>query len=189
MDTFQGRQLYHIVLISFWEGIYSKRKDCSQKGVNAFFLEPIPFQKGLVGQESKQKDSFVKNIEANLPTHPHNSLQYNRLSLSRLRLSRYTTYFEVITKTRLYNFDPLKPNFYTLKQGFTGVDIIFLISASEVVLTSTHNLCFEQKYEKCQNFFIWKFSYLVVKFSVYLNRHVFVMDSLIPVFTWKSNNR
>ena len=34
-----------------------------------------------------------------------------------------------ITKTRLYNFDPLKPHFYTLKQGFTGVDISFLISA------------------------------------------------------------
>ena len=34
-----------------------------------------------------------------------------------------------ITKTRLYNFDPLKPNFYTVKLGYTGVYIIFLISA------------------------------------------------------------
>ena len=32
-----------------------------------------------------------------------------------------------ITKTRLYNFDPLKPHFYKGKKGFTGVYIIFLI--------------------------------------------------------------
>ena len=32
-----------------------------------------------------------------------------------------------ITKTRLYNFDPLKPHFYVIKLGFTGVYINFLI--------------------------------------------------------------
>ena len=37
--------------------------------------------------------------------------------------------FCVITKTRLYNVDPLKPHFYIVKLGFTGVYIIFLISA------------------------------------------------------------
>ena len=36
-----------------------------------------------------------------------------------------------ITKTRLYNFDPLKPYFYIVKLGFTGVYIIFLISAQK----------------------------------------------------------
>ena len=34
-----------------------------------------------------------------------------------------------ITKTDLYNFDPLKPHFYVVKLGFTRVDIIFLSSA------------------------------------------------------------
>ena len=34
-----------------------------------------------------------------------------------------------ITKTRLYNFDPLKPLFYVVKLGFAGIYIIFLISA------------------------------------------------------------
>ena len=34
-----------------------------------------------------------------------------------------------ITKTCLYSFDPLKPHFYIVKRGFTGVYIIFLISA------------------------------------------------------------
>ena len=57
---------------------------------------------------------------------------------------------------------PLKPHFYIVKLGFTGVYIIFLIFAQNIdcgyslepprrVLTSTHNLCFEQKYEKYQN--------------------------------------
>ena len=45
---------------------------------------------------------------------------------------------------------------------------------AEAVLTSTHNLCFEQKYEKYQNFYV-----LVVKFSIYLNRRVFVMFHII----------
>ena len=40
---------------------------------------------------------------------------------------------------------------------------------------STHNLCFEQKYEKYQNFLSEKFHFLVAKLSVYLYRHVFVM--------------
>ena len=47
----------------------------------------------------------------------------------------------------------------------------------EAVLTSTHNLCFEQKLEKYQNFLSENFSILVVNFSIYLNRRVFVMIS------------
>ena len=37
-----------------------------------------------------------------------------------------------ITKTYLYNFDPLKPHFYIVKLGFTGVIINFLISAQNI---------------------------------------------------------
>ena len=36
-----------------------------------------------------------------------------------------------ITITCLYNFDPLKPHFYVVKLGFTGVYIIFHISAQK----------------------------------------------------------
>ena len=43
---------------------------------------------------------------------------------------------------------------------------------------STHNLCFEQKYEKYQIFLSENFHFLVVKFSLYLNRHVFVMGGI-----------
>ena len=98
----------------------------------------------------------------------------------------FVTYmYLIIMKTCLYNFDPLKPLFYIVKLGFTGVYIIFLISAqkhrvrvlvrTEAVLTNTHNLCFEQKYEKYQIFLSENFQFLEVKFSTYLNRHVFVI--------------
>ena len=38
----------------------------------------------------------------------------------------------LITKTCLYNFDPLKHHLYILKLGFTRVYIIFLISAQNI---------------------------------------------------------
>ena len=82
------------------------------------------------------------------------------------------TYFlQPITKTYLYNFDPLKPHFYIVTLGFTGVYIIFLFLLKNIdcgyslelprraVLTSTHILCFEQKYEKYQDFLSEKFSF------------------------------
>ena len=37
-----------------------------------------------------------------------------------------------ITKTRLYNFEPLESHFYIVKLGFTGVCTIFLISAQNI---------------------------------------------------------
>ena len=93
-----------------------------------------------------------------------------------------------ITKTCLYNLDPLKPHFYIVKLGFTGVYI------DEAALTSTHNLCFQQKTDygyslepphrggsneypqsmfwaetwKISEFFIWKFSFFGGKiFSIF----------------------
>ena len=74
--------------------------------------------------------------------------------------------------------DPLKPLFYIVKLGFTGVYINFLISVQKhrlwvLVWTASprpNNLCFEQKHEKYQIFI-----FLMVKFSMYLNRRVFVM--------------
>ena len=65
-----------------------------------------------------------------------------------------------ITKTCLYNFDPLKPHFYIVKLGFTGVYIIFLILLKNIDCgyslepprrggsNEYHNLCLEQIYEK-----------------------------------------
>ena len=45
---------------------------------------------------------------------------------------------------------------------------------------STHNLCFEQKCKKYQSFLSEKFQFLVVKFSIYLNRRVFIMYLYSP---------
>ena len=89
-------------------------------------------------------------------------------------------------KTCLYNFDPIKHNFYIVKLGFTWVYIISLISAQnincgyslepprrgssndEAVLTSTHNLCFEQKYKKISDFFYLKiFNFCGKNFSIF----------------------
>ena len=49
------------------------------------------------------------------------------------------------------------------------------INLAEAVITSTHNLCFEQQYEKYKNVLSENFPFWVVKFSIYLNRRVFVM--------------
>ena len=79
---------------------------------------------------------------------------------------------------------PLNPTF-VVKLGLTGLYIIFLISAQNIdwgyLLEPPHlggsneynNVCFEQKYECDQNFSSENFQFLVVKFSIYLNRHNF----------------
>ena len=80
-----------------------------------------------------------------------------------------------ITKTYLYNFDPLKPHFYIVKLGFTGVYIIFLIYAQNIDCGYSlepprrggSNECpqsmFCAEVWKISEFFIWKFSVFVDK--------------------------
>ena len=43
---------------------------------------------------------------------------------------------------------------------------------------STHKLCFEKKYEKYQNCLSENLPFFVAKFSIYLNRRVFVMQNM-----------
>ena len=93
-----------------------------------------------------------------------------------------------ITKTCLYNFDPLKPHFYTVKLGFTGVYIIFLISAQNIDCgyslepprrggsnEYSQSMFLSRNMKNIRIFYLKIFNLLVVKFSIYLNRHVFVM--------------
>ena len=75
-----------------------------------------------------------------------------------------------ITKTRLYNFDPLQPQFYLEKLEFTGVYIIFLISAQNIDCgyllepprqggsNEYPQSVFWAEIWKIEEFFIWKFS-------------------------------
>ena len=96
--------------------------------------------------------------------------------------------YQDITKTCLYNVDPLKPHFYTVKLGFTGVYIIFLIFAQNIDCGYSlepprrggsneypQSTLWAEMW-KISEFFIWKFfSFLEVKFPIHLNRRVFVM--------------
>ena len=93
-----------------------------------------------------------------------------------------------IKKTRLYNFNPLKPNFYIVKLRFTGVYFIFLFLLKNIdCVYSLEPPRRGGSNEYPQSMFwgeIWKisellsenFQFLVVKFSIYLNRRVFVMN-------------
>ena len=100
--------------------------------------------------------------------------------------------FFYITKTYLYNFDPLKPHFFTVKLGFTGVYIIFLISAQNIDCVYSlepprrggsneyPQSTFCAEIWKISEFFLSEnFQFLEIKFSIYLNRRVFVMHVMI----------
>ena len=90
-----------------------------------------------------------------------------------------------ITKTCLYNVDPLKPHFYIVKLGFTGVYIIFLISAQNIDCGYSlepprrggskeyPQSIFRAEIWKISEFLSEIFHFSVVKNSVYLNRRVF----------------
>ena len=92
-----------------------------------------------------------------------------------------------ITKTCLYNIDPLKPHFYIVKLRFTGVCIIFLIPAQKhrlwVLVRTASSRRFLRvptiyvlsRNKKNISFLYENFQFLEVKFSLYSNRHVFVM--------------
>ena len=80
----------------------------------------------------------------------------------------------LITKTYLYTFVPLIPHFYIVNLEFTGVYIIFLISAQK------DRLCLLARTTSASFFLSKNFRCLDVKFSVYLNRLVFVMWPFAP---------
>ena len=86
-----------------------------------------------------------------------------------------------ITKTCLYDIDPLKPHFYTVKLGFTGVYVIFLISAQK------HRLWYSLEpphrggsNEYPQSMFwaeIWKISEIFIrKFSVFGSEIFYIFE-------------
>ena len=93
-----------------------------------------------------------------------------------------------ITKTCLYNFEPLKPHFYVIKLGFRVVYIIFLISAQKHGLWVLVRIASVRKFLRVPTISVLSrnmknirvslsenFRFLEVKFSMYLNRRVFVM--------------
>ena len=111
-----------------------------------------------------------------------------------------------ITQTCLYNFDPLKPHFYRVKVEFTGVYIIFLISAQKhrlrvLIRTALANIdcgylleppcrgkatiyVFSRKVKNL-SFLSENFQVLVVKFSIYLKRRGTTLHT--PSCPWLSD--
>ena len=93
-----------------------------------------------------------------------------------------------ITKTYLYNFDPLKSHFNIVKLRFTGVYIICLISTQNIDCgyslepprrggsNEYPQSMFWAEIRKISEFFYLKiFIFWWWIFSIYLNRHVYVM--------------
>ena len=79
-----------------------------------------------------------------------------------------------ITKTYLYKFDPRKPHFYIVKLGFTGVYIILLFLLKGGSNEYPQSMFWAEIW-KISDFYLKNCHFLVVKFSIYLNRRVFVM--------------
>ena len=87
-------------------------------GASLFYISQVVKRCWLVSTGRMLKTGTWNGIMEELFGKVYKSLnKYNHPSLHML----------YITKTRLYNFDPLKPHFYIVKLGFTGVYIIFLI--------------------------------------------------------------
>ena len=88
-----------------------------------------------------------------------------------------------ITKTCLYNFDPLKPHFCIKNWGLQGYTLFFSFLLKNIdcgysrrfYRVPTINVL-SRNMKNIRIFYLKIFIFMVVKFSVYLNRHVFVMD-------------
>ena len=110
--------------------------------------------------------------------------------VSRRFCSNFLTLFllkfeQFITKTYLYNFDPLKPHFYIVKLMFTGVYIIFLISAQKYRLwysleppgrggsNEYPQSMFWAEIWNISEFLSENFQFLVVRFSIYFEQACF----------------
>ena len=119
-----------------------KKKECHLPQIGMLRVDIIAWKQDLAFQTNKLK------IKGNVKPH-----------------------FQTITKTCLYNFYPLKPHFYIVKLGFTGVYIIFLISAQNIDCGySLEPPCrggsneypqsmFWAEIWKISEFFIWKVSF------------------------------
>ena len=85
------------------------------------------------GENDRRKYFIISLHERMLPSRQKLNPQLpDRLSDARpSEPPKPASFICTITKTYLYNFDHLKPHFYIVKLGFTGVYIIFLVSAQK----------------------------------------------------------
>ena len=106
----------------------------------------------------------------------------------------------VITKTYLYNFDPLKPLLYSKTGVYRGIHSFSYFCWKHRLCNSLEPPRRGGSNEYPQSMFwaeIWKISeflsenflFLVVKFSIYLNRRVFIMKTTANYVGWRHKSR
>ena len=116
--------------------------------------------------------------------HARRTWRSTKLSRTVIRNGYYDpTCIPCITKTCLYNFDPLKPHFYIVKLGFTGIHTNFLISAEKHSLWVLTIYVLSRNMKHIRIFYLKIFIFLAEKFSVYLNRRVFIMNIILLAAT------
>ena len=100
----------------------SETKLKSYKPTNAFLIDGFqkPYQKD---NDSNGGGGLLVYVRNGINTKRRRDLETKDISCLWIEFT--------ITKTCLYNVDPLKPHFYIVKLGFTGVYIILLISAQK----------------------------------------------------------
>ena len=117
------------------------------------------------------------------------SLSWSHRSNCRFCSALAVHYIIYITKTCLYNFDPRKPHVYIVKLGFTGVYIIFHIAAQNIDCGYSlepprrggsneypQSMFWAEIWKNIRVFYPKSFGFWRQnKFSIYLNRRVFVM--------------
>ena len=131
------------------------------------------------------KTDFIMRSDIYMPIDNRNLWQYGNGNKNTFG-SKF-----IIMKTRLYNFDPHKLHFYIVKLGFTHYLSLFLLKNIDCgySLEPPHR---GGSNEYPQPIFwaeLWKmieilsknFQFLEVKFSIHLNRHVFVMTVSGPM--------
>ena len=100
------------------------------------WAEKMPQSRGTVFPRHLKKKTGRTNNKLPAHTKKNKKTQYSTVTITdvltkkkynRKKYSRSAKKTESITKTRIYNFDPLKPHFYIVNLGFTGVYIFFLL--------------------------------------------------------------
>ena len=85
---------------------------------------------GIVGDNSARNTTKI-NLRCACPAKTHWD-DYTHLQILIILQLIFSRKILNIRKTCLHNFDPLKPHFYIIKLGYTGVYIIILISAQNI---------------------------------------------------------
>ena len=148
-----------------------------------------------------KRDKFANSADPDWPVCTFRlTSQFATGVLSKFKDREQSTKTTDITKTYLYNFDPLKPHFYIVKLGFTGVNVFFFISTQKhrlwvlvvptiYVLSRNNNNKKKKKKKKIAEFLYENFRFLVVKFSIHLNKRVFVMVNTVELELFDSYNQ